>query len=133
MCGHRNPMSLLRLRSQSHQSIFTHMLTMNDNQRDTYDSRMCLYCLSGVAGLEIHLILECSTTSHLALDLIQLITNLLYDTCQPDWTTLTTHQQTSLILGDPPICPPHESSPHLVEGNPPRHPSLCLPTRKSLM
>jgi len=35
-------------------------------------------------------------------DLIQLLTTLLYDTCQPDWTNLTTHQQTSLILDDPP-------------------------------
>ena len=102
MCGHRNPMSLLRLRSQSHQSIPTHMLTIIDNQRDTYDSRVCLYCPSGVTGSEIHLILECPTTSHVALDLIKLLTTLLYDTCQPDWSTLTTHQQTSLILGDPP-------------------------------
>ena len=95
-------MSLLRLRSQSHQSIPTHMPTIDDNQRNTYDSRVCLYCPSGVTGSEIHLILECPTTSHVALDLIQLLTILLYDTCQPDWTTLTTHQQTSLILGDPP-------------------------------
>jgi len=105
MCGHHNPMSLLRLRSQSHQSIPTHMLTraLDDiNQRDTYDSRVCLYCPSGVTALEIHLILECPTTSHVAIDLIQLVTNLLYDTCQPDWTTLTTNQQTSLILGNLP-------------------------------
>jgi len=34
MCGHRNPMSLLRLRSQSHQSNSPHMLTIDDNQRD---------------------------------------------------------------------------------------------------
>ena len=101
MCGHRNPMSLLRLRSQSHQSIPTHMLTIDDNQRDTYDSRVCLYCPSGVTGSEIRLILECPTTSHVALDLIQLLTTLLYDTCQLDCTTLT-HQQTSLVLGDPP-------------------------------
>jgi len=33
---------------------------------------------------------------------IKLLTTLLYDTCQPDWSTLTTHQQASLILGDPP-------------------------------
>jgi len=109
MCGHRNPMSLVRLRFQSHQSIPTHMLTIDDNQRDAYDSCastaravVCLYCPSGVAGSEIHLILECPATSHVALDLIQLLTTLLYDTCQPDWTTLTIHQQTSLILGDPP-------------------------------
>ena len=57
---------------------------------------------SGVTGSEIHLILECPTTSHVALDLIQLLTTLLYDTCQPDWSTLTTHQQTSLILGHTP-------------------------------
>ena len=49
-----------------------------------------------------HLILEFPATSHVALDLIQLLTTLLYDTCQPDWSTLTTHEQTSLILGDPP-------------------------------
>jgi len=102
MCGHRNPMSLLRLWSQSHQSIPIHMLTIDDNQRDTYDSRVCLYCPSGVTGSEIHLILECPATSHVALDLIQLLTTLLYNTCQLDWTTLTTHQQTSLVLGDPP-------------------------------
>jgi len=41
MCGHRHPMSLLRLWSQNHQSIPTHMLTLNNNnQRDTYDSRV---------------------------------------------------------------------------------------------
>ena len=49
-----------------------------------------------------HLILEYPATSNVALDLIQLLTTLLYDTCQPDWSTLTTHEQTSLILGDPP-------------------------------
>jgi len=80
ICGHRNPMPGLRLRSQSHQSIPTHMLTLDDNnQRDTYDSRVCLCCPSGVTGLEIHLILECPTTSHVVIDLIQLLTNLLYD------------------------------------------------------
>jgi len=78
------------------------MLTIADNQRDTYDSRVCLYCPSGVTGSEIHLILECPATSHVALDLIKLLTTLLYDTCQPDRGTLTTHQQTSLILGDTP-------------------------------
>jgi len=62
------------------------------------------HCPSGVTGSEIHLILECPATSHVALpvDLIQFLTTLLYDTCQPDWSTLTTQQQTSLILGDPP-------------------------------
>ena len=102
MCAHCNPMSLLRLQSQSHQSISTHVLTIVDNQRDAYESRVCLYCPSGVTGSEIHLILECPASSHVALDLIQLLTTLLYDTCQPDWSSLTTHQQTSLILGDPP-------------------------------
>jgi len=57
MCGHCNPMSLLRLRSQSHQFIPTHMLTITDNQRDAYDSRVCLYCPSGVTGSEIQIIL----------------------------------------------------------------------------
>jgi len=74
------------------------MLTIADKQRDAYD----IYCPSGVTGSEIHPILECPATSHVALDLIQFLTTLLYDTCQPDWSTLTTHQQTSLILGDPP-------------------------------
>jgi len=58
MCGHRNPMSLLRLRSQSHQSVFALILTIHENQQDTYDSRVCLYCPFGVTGSEIHLILE---------------------------------------------------------------------------
>jgi len=102
MRGHRNPMSLLRLRSQSHQSIPTHMLTIADNKRDVYDSRVCLYCPSGVTGSEIQIILKCPATSHVAMDLIKLLRILLYDTCQPDWSTLTTHQQTSLILGDLP-------------------------------
>jgi len=52
-----------------------------------------------LTGSEIHLILECPATSHVALDLIQFLTTFFYDTCQLDWTTLTTHQQTSLILG----------------------------------
>jgi len=52
------------------------MLTIDDNQRDTYDSRMCLYCPSGVTGLEIHLILECPATSHVALDLITTLSSL---------------------------------------------------------
>jgi len=108
MCGHRNPMSLLRLRFQSHQSIPTHMLTIDDNQRYAYDSRVCLYCPSGVTGSEIHFILECPATSHVALDLIQFLTTLLYDTCQPDWSTLTTPQQTSLIQGDPPSTLPNK-------------------------
>ena len=43
MCAHRNPMSLLRLQPQSHQSIPTHMLNIVDNQRDAYNSRVCLY------------------------------------------------------------------------------------------
>jgi len=91
---HLNP-----LRKMSpHQPIPTHMLNIDDNLRDTYDDRVCLYCPPGVTGSELHLILECPTTSHVALDLIQLLTRLLYDTCQPDWTTLTTHEQTSFIL-----------------------------------
>ena len=69
---------LLRLWYQSHQPIPTHMLTIADNQRDAYDSRVCLYCPSGVTGSEIHLILECPETSHVALDLIQFLTTLLY-------------------------------------------------------
>jgi len=108
MCGHRNPMSLLRLQSRSHRSFPTHMLTIADNQRDAYDCLVCLYCPSGVTGSEIHLILECPATSHVALDLFQFLTTLLYNTCQLDWSTLTTHQQTSLILGDPPSTLPKE-------------------------
>ena len=85
MCGHHNLMSLLQLWSQSRQYISTHMLTIDDNnQRDTYDSRVYLYCPSGVTGSEIHLILECPATSHVALDLIHFLTTLLYDTCQPN-------------------------------------------------
>jgi len=52
--------------------------TIDNNQRDAYDSRVCLYCPSGVASSEIHLILECPATSHVALDLIQFLTTLLY-------------------------------------------------------
>jgi len=129
-------MSLLRLQSKSHQSIPTHMPTIDENQSDTYDSRVCLYYLSGVTGSEIHLILECPTTSHLALDLIQLLTNLLYDTCQPDWTTLTTHQQTSLILGDPPSTLSKKLHHIWLKSKLPailHYVSQCVSTRKSLI
>jgi len=126
MCGHCNPMSLLSLWSQSQQSIPTHMLTIDDNQRDIYDSRMCLYWQSGVTGSEIHLILECLTTSHIKLDLIQLLTNLLYD--YPD------HPPTNLSYPRrPPIYPSQKTLPHFVEVKLPCHPSLCLPTWKSLI
>jgi len=66
MCGDRNPMSLSRMRSQSHQSIPTHMLTIENNHRDSYAGTICLYCPNEVIGSEIHIILESFTASHLA-------------------------------------------------------------------
>ena len=131
MCGHRNPMSLLRLRSHSHQSIPIHMLTIDDNQRDTYDSRMCLYCPSGVTGLEIHLILECPATSHVALDLITTLSSLWHLPTKLDYPD---HPSTKLPCPRRPhIYPPQKNSSSVVEFNPPRHPWLCLSPRNSLV
>jgi len=66
------------------------MLTINDNQRDTYDDQVCLYYPAGVNGSEIHVILECPTTSHVALDLIQLLTDLLTDYPMPRTVSVAT-------------------------------------------
>ena len=44
ICTERNPMSLARFRSQSHQLIPTHTFTIQNAQRVTYDQQLCPYC-----------------------------------------------------------------------------------------
>ena len=98
----KNPMTLLRLRAQSHQQVPTHMLTIEHQTRDKYSERICPHCLHPHIGSEIHIILHCLATKHIAKDLIESLTQFLDDTGQPDWASLNSHQQTSLILSDPP-------------------------------
>jgi len=49
----RNPMSLTRFRSQSHQLIPTHKFTIQNAQRVTYDQRLFPYCDQQATGTEI--------------------------------------------------------------------------------
>ena len=117
-CGHCNPMSLLRPRSQSHQSIPTHMLTIDNNQ-PTKHLRRSIVSLLSIRGDWLgnpHLILECPKTCHVALDLIQLLTNLLYH----DWLDYPDNTPTNLFYSRrPPIHATQEVPSHLVEVNPP--------------
>ena len=106
MCREKNPMTLLRLRAQSHQQVPTHMLTIEHQKRDTYADCICPQCLQPHIGSEIHIILHCPATKHIAKDLIASLAQFLDDTGQPDWSSLNPHQQTSLILADPPTSLP---------------------------
>ena len=106
MCREKNPMTLLRLRDQSHQQVPTHMLTIEHQVRDKYADRTCPHCSHQNIGSEIHLILQCPATKHIANEIIRSLTNTLKNTGQPAWSSLNPHQQTSLILGDPPTSLP---------------------------
>jgi len=110
----------------------THMLTIVDNHRDTYESRVCLYFPSGVTGSEIHLILECPATSHVAQDLNIII---LSNSSQP--SSMTPGNQ----IGAPssptnkhplswvtPHLPFPKISSRMVAINPPYHPRLRIST-----
>jgi len=83
------------------------MLTIENNHTDSYsyicilrDNLPLLPKWSRRLWNLHHSRTQCSITSHLANDLILLFTQFLHDTGQPDWSSPTTHQETSLILGD---------------------------------
>ena len=123
MCTEKNPMTLLRLRAQSHQQVPTHMLTIEHQTRDKYAERICPHCLHPHIGSEIHIILHCPATKHIAKDLIESLTQFLDDTGQPDWASLNSHQQTSLILSDPHITA-QKIPPHMAADHAPPHPHI---------
>jgi len=101
VCTERNLMSLTRVRSQSHQIIPTHKFTIENAQRVTYDQKFCPYCDQQATGTEIHTLLQCPGTKHIANDLIDTLTTLLTHSHQPTWNSLTLRQQTSTMLADP--------------------------------
>jgi len=76
------------------------------DERDNYADRTCPHCPPANIGSEIHIILQCSTTAHIAKDIIEFLTQTLDNTGQPTWSSLNPHQQTSLILADPPTSLP---------------------------
>ena len=88
ICREKNPMTLLRLRAQSHQQVPTHMLTIEYHKRDNYADRTCPHCPPATIGSEIHIILQCPTTAHIAKDIIEFLTQTLDDTGQPTWSSL---------------------------------------------
>jgi len=113
ICTEGNPMSLTRFRSQSHQLIPTHMfnksniiITIENAQRVTYDQKICPDCELQATGTEIHILLQCPGTKHIANDLISTLTILLTHSHQPTWNSLTLRQQTSIMLADPPTTLP---------------------------
>jgi len=106
ICTERNPMSLTRFRSQSHQLIPTHEFTIRNAQRVTYDQKICPYCDQQAMGTEIHILLQCPGTTHIADDRIATLTTLLTHSHQPTWNSLTLRQQTSIMLADPPTTLP---------------------------
>jgi len=159
MCGHRNPMSLLRLRSQSHQSISTHpcrtrldrtpyksplrhlpaRLDYPDHSSTNlpYGRRPLIYppqetpprLVASEVNPLWHPWLCLPLRKSFILDLSPHKSPRLYDTCQPDWTALTPHQQISLNLGDPPSTLSKKHYHVWLRSNP----WLCLPPRKSLI
>ena len=48
-------MSLTKFRSQGHQLIPTHKITIENEQRVTYNQKLCPYCDQQVTGTEIHI------------------------------------------------------------------------------
>ena len=101
VCTERNPMALTRFCSQSHQLIPTHKFTIENTQRVTYDQKLCPHCDQQATWTEIHILLQCPGTKHIAKDLIATLTTLLTHSHQPTWNSLTQHQQTSIMLADP--------------------------------
>jgi len=122
ICTERNPMSLTRFCSQSHQLIPTHTFTIQNAQRVTYDQKLCPYCDYQAIGNEIHILLQCLCTKHIANNLVATLTTLLTHSHQPTWNTLTLYQQTSNMLADPPSTLPkkfyqtclHTTLPHIL-------------------
>jgi len=116
-----NSMSLTRFRSQSHQLIPTHKFTIENAQRVTYDQKLCPYCEQQTTGNEIHILLQCPGSKHIANDLVATLTTLLTHSHQPKWNFLTLYQQTSIMFADPPTTLPkkfhqtwlHTTLPHI--------------------
>jgi len=67
-------MSLNRLRSQRYQLIPTHKFTIENAQRVTYDQKLGPYYDQQATGIEIHILLQCPGTKHIANDLIATLT-----------------------------------------------------------
>jgi len=99
-------MSLTRFRSHSHQIIHTHKVTIENAQRVTCNQNLCLYCDQQATGTEIHILLQCPGTKHMANDLIATLSKLLELSHQPPWNSCALYQQTSIILADPPTTLP---------------------------
>jgi len=101
ICTECNPMSLTGIRFQSQQLIPTHKFTIENAQRVTYDQKLCPYCDQHATGNDIHILLQCPGTKHIANDLIATLATLLTHSHQPTWNSLTLYQQTSIMLADP--------------------------------
>jgi len=112
ICTERNPMSLTRFRSQIHQLIPTHKFTIENAQRVPYDQKLCPYCDQKATGNEIHILLQCPGTKHIANVLVATLTTLLTHSQQPTWHSLTLYQQTSIMLAEPPQLSPKNSTKH---------------------
>jgi len=102
ICTERNPMSLTRFRSQSHQLIPTHKFTVENAQRVTYDQKIWSYGDQETTGNEIHIMLQYPGTKHFANDLVVTLTTLLTHSHQLIWNSLTLYHQTSIMITDPP-------------------------------
>ena len=106
ICTERNPMSPTRCHSQSHQLIPTHTSTLENAQRVTYDQQLCPYCDQQVTGNEIHILLQCPGTKHIANNLIVTLSTLLTHSHQTTWNFVTLYQQT--FLQTPPRLSPKD-------------------------
>jgi len=92
------------------------------SQRVTYDKKKCSYCDQQAIGNEIHILLQCPGTKHIANDLVATLTTLLTRSHQPTWNSLTLYQQTPIMLADPPTTLPkkfhqtwlHATLPHIL-------------------
>ena len=79
----RNPTSLTRFRSQSHQFIPTHKFFIENAQWVTYIQLLRPYCDQQVTGTEINILLQCPSNKHIANDLISTLSKLLELSHQP--------------------------------------------------
>jgi len=70
ICTECNAISLTRFRSQSHQLNPTQNFTIENAQRVTYDQKLCPYCDQQATVNEIHILLQCPGTKHIANDLL---------------------------------------------------------------
>ena len=125
-------MSLTRPRSQSHQLIPTHTFTIQNAQRVTYDQKLCPYCDHQAIGNEIHILLQCPGTKHIANDLVATLTTLL--------TQSLINMELSHIVPtnvNHACRPPHDSSqknpPNMASRYPPPHSHIHSSPRNTLV